>query len=458
MLYRLIFLSGGRTSERVTVTEEPLVLGRDADCTVVIPDPEVARKHAVLQQKDDELFIRDLGSMNRILVNKREVRETRLKHGDEIELGRTRLVVQALMQAEVEGQAGGQRRRHRAAWAVAALLFIGTLLVLSARYVPRGGRDDETVEAAPLPAPTATTAAAKAPAPEDLRGLRDDILAIQETVKTLALKNAAAPAPTAASVLPTLPAPRSPRTPRQEAEELIVAAREAVASQHYEQADQLLAHIQHIDPEFLPAYELRAQSFETQGKRGEAAAQWSQVLQLSLESPLYQKAVAERIRLSQAAAAVPGPGETVLKIASVEQSRFQATEDYDEMRVLSIVVAPAQPGLRIEREAVRVECEFFDRDATRGDIAPTAARVTQETARPNATWARDAEQVLSATYLVPRGLRARQDLEGSPARYHGYRVRVYYRDQLQDESAMPKTLLVQEAKAAGPPGLTAPTP
>jgi hypothetical protein len=45
--------------------------------------------------------------------------------------------------------------------------------------------------------------------------------------------------------------------------------------------------------------------------------------------------------------------------------------------------------------------------------------------------------------MVPKGLRARQDLEGSPARYHGYRVRVYYRDQLQDESAMPKTLLVQ---------------
>ena len=88
MIYRLIFLSGPRTGERITITEEPMVVGRDADCAVTVPDLEVARKHAALQQKDDELFIRDLGSMNRILVNKREVREGRLKHGDEIELGR----------------------------------------------------------------------------------------------------------------------------------------------------------------------------------------------------------------------------------------------------------------------------------------------------------------------------------------------------------------------------------
>lgn len=455
MLYRLIFLSGPRTGERITATEEPMVLGRDADCAVAIPDPEVARRHAAVQQKDEELFIRDLGSMNRILVNKREVRETRLKHGDELELGRTRLVVQALMQAEVEGEGGGTRRRYRAAWAVAALLFIGTLLVLSARYVPRGVENQ--AEAAP-PAVATNAAPAPAPASADLRGLRNDILAIQETVRTLAQKNAAAPAPTAASVLPTLPAPKSPRTPRQEAEELIVAAREAVVSHHFQEADQLLAHIQHLDPEFLPAYELRAQAFEEQGRRGEAAAQWSQVLQRSLESPLYQKAVAERIRLSQAAAPVPAPEDHVLKIASVEQSRFQASDDYDEMRVLNIVVSPAQAGLRIDREAVRVECEFFDRDSTFGDVAPTAARVTQETLAPGAAWGRDAEQVLSATYVVPKGLRARQDLEGRPATYHGYRIRVYYRDHLQDESAMPKALLAHREEPEAAAGQAAATP
>lgn len=448
MLYRLIFLSGPRTGERITAGEDPLVLGRDADCGVVVPDPEVARKHAEVRQNDEELFIRDLGSMNRILVNKREVRESRIKHGDEIELGRTRLVVQALMQAEVEGQGPGTRRRDRAAWAVAALLCIGILLVLSARYVPRGA-EEQAAPATPIDAPTSAAAKAGAPAPPDLRGLRDEILAIQETVKTIAQKKAdSTPAATAASILPTLPAPKSPRTPRQEAEELIVAAREAVAGRHFDEADQLLAHIQHIDPDYLPAYELRAKAFEEQDRRGEAAAQWSQVLQRSLESPMYQKAVSERIRLSQAAAPAPAQGELALKIASVEQSRFQAGEDYDEMRVLNIVVAPAQAGLRIDRDAVRIECEFFDRNTALGDIAPTEARVTRETPAPHTAWGHDGEQVLSATYMVPKGLRAKQDLEGRPTAYHGYRVRVYYRDHLQDESAMPKALLALQSGPA----------
>ena len=176
------------------------------------------------------------------------------------------------------------------------------------------------------------------------------------------------------------------------------------------------------------------------GRRGESAAQWSEVLRRSIESPLYQKAVAERIRLSEAAAPEPAPDVPVLKIAQMQQTRFQASDDYDEMRVLNIGLSPAQPGVRMDRDAVQVEVIFYDRDPDTGAVEPTEAKVSQETTEPTAAWGRDTEKLVSATYLVPTDLRAAQRAEARNRVFHGYRVRVFYRGRLQDEAAMPKSL------------------
>lgn len=446
MIYRLIFLNGPRTGERITVAEQPMCFGADPDCTVMVQDAEMARRHAEIFQKGDELFIRDLGSMNKILVNKREVQESRLKHGDEFELGRTRFVVQALVQAEVEGRAAGRRKRRQATWAIAASLLVGLVLALSARYVPRG--PDAPIETSGLqPAPTNTSVITRAAATvppaltEDLRILREDLRAIQDTVKTLG-----APAPAAPGTLPTLTPPRSPRSPREEAEELIGAARDARKGGHHAEADRLLAHIQHIDPDFLPAYEERAALFEAQGRKGEAAAQWSEILRRSIESPIYQKAVAERIRLSQAAP--PESTAPALRIASVEQNRFPQAEDYDEMRMLKIVLATAEPGQRIDPGAVRVEINFYDRGLATDGIAPTEGRISQQTLDAAPAWGSVTEHVLSATCVIPKGLRARQAESGEARAYHGYHVRVFYRDQLLDETAQPRNLLADLAPDA----------
>ncbi len=442
MIYRLIFLNGPRTGERITVTEQAMTFGTAADCAVVVPDSEMALRHAEVFQKGDELFIRDLGSMNKILVNKREAQESRLKHGDEFDLGRTRLVVQALVQAEVAGAGAGRRTRRQATWALAALLLIGLVLALSARYVPRGS--DAPLETSGLqPAPADSNVVIRAPAPlppaltEDLRTLREDLRAIQSAVNSLGATSAAPP-----GALPTLTPPRSPRTPREEAEELIAAAREAAAADLHAEADRLLAHIQHIDPDFLPAYEERARLLERQGRAGEAAAQWSEILRRSIETPLYQKAVAERIRLSQV-----GPGQALAeaaekaRIAAVEQSRFPANDDYDDMRMLKIVVAAPAPDQRLDHEALRVEVTFYDHDPATGEIEPTAGRVTQQVVEPAAAWGAVGECVLTATCVVPKGMRREQAAAGRARAYHGYHVRLLYKDRPLDETAQPRTLL-----------------
>lgn len=447
MIYRLIFLNGSRTGERITVTEQPMCFGTEPDCAVRVEDTEVARRHAEVFQKGDELFIRDLGSMNKILVNKREVQEARLKHGDEFELGRTRLVVQALVQAEVEGRNRARRRRRQATWAVAALLLIGLVLALSARYVPRGpDAEIETSGLEPTPENTNATTRASAPVPpaltEDIRTLREDLRVIQDTVKLLG----ATPPPPPTS-LPTLTPPRSPRTPREEAEELIVAAREARTTGHFTEADRLLAHIQNLDPDYLPAYEERAQLFEDQSRNGDAAAQWSEILRRSIESPLYQKAVAERIRLSQFNA--PQPETPELHIASVQQSRFPATADYDEMRVLKIIVQ-SDSSIRLNPDDLRLEVTFYDRNPDTGGIEPSRGRISQQTSELTPEWGAAAERVLTATCVIPKGLRAEQSANGEPRTYHGYYVRLLYLDQKLDEAAQPRQLLAIAATNTEP--------
>ena len=81
-----------------------MTVGRDPGCVIHLDDEEVAHRHAIFEHNDAGLVVRDLGTMNRVLVNKREVREAHLRHGDEIEIGRTRFLVQALLQTEVEGR------------------------------------------------------------------------------------------------------------------------------------------------------------------------------------------------------------------------------------------------------------------------------------------------------------------------------------------------------------------
>ena len=42
MIYRLVILNGDRRGERITVTEEPMSIGRGETCDIRFDDPEVA--------------------------------------------------------------------------------------------------------------------------------------------------------------------------------------------------------------------------------------------------------------------------------------------------------------------------------------------------------------------------------------------------------------------------------
>ena len=73
------------TSSREAVT----VIGRSRRCDIVLTDPNVSRQHAEIRRQDDGFMLLDLGSTNGTRVNRRDVKQVVLQHGDRIELGTT---------------------------------------------------------------------------------------------------------------------------------------------------------------------------------------------------------------------------------------------------------------------------------------------------------------------------------------------------------------------------------
>jgi hypothetical protein len=68
------------------------VVGRSRRCDIVLTDPNVSRQHAEIRRQGDGFMLIDLGSTNGTRVNRRDVKQVVLQHGDRIELGTTELL------------------------------------------------------------------------------------------------------------------------------------------------------------------------------------------------------------------------------------------------------------------------------------------------------------------------------------------------------------------------------
>ena len=77
--------------------EDVTVLGRSRRCGIVLTDPNVSREHAEVRRQGDGFMLRDLGSTNGTRLNRRDVKQAVLQHGDRIELGTTELVFERLL-------------------------------------------------------------------------------------------------------------------------------------------------------------------------------------------------------------------------------------------------------------------------------------------------------------------------------------------------------------------------
>lgn len=76
------------------VGDRTVILGRSAECDIVVPQDSVSRRHARFSRTGDGWKITDLGSKNGVRVNTFKVDEQRLRDGDRIDLGTVRIHVE----------------------------------------------------------------------------------------------------------------------------------------------------------------------------------------------------------------------------------------------------------------------------------------------------------------------------------------------------------------------------
>ena len=82
----VMFRSNGEPRD-FPLNPETTCVGRKNDCDIRIPVTEVSRRHAEFKIKDEEVFVKDLGSSNGTYVNNKRVKQSSLSAGDHVVIG-----------------------------------------------------------------------------------------------------------------------------------------------------------------------------------------------------------------------------------------------------------------------------------------------------------------------------------------------------------------------------------
>lgn len=170
----------------VPLIKAQTVVGRAADSDLVLDDPSVSRRHALIERQGQSLVIRDLGSSNGLTLDGRRVESLELTLGRVVRLGQVELVLASAAPLETPtaapgqatvvqtgaaaaargsvpaakaGQAGKSRRLLVVAGAAGSAVILLVILISA-----MGGKKSEPVPT-PSAAPPASVAAPVTPAP-----------------------------------------------------------------------------------------------------------------------------------------------------------------------------------------------------------------------------------------------------------------------------------------------------
>lgn len=88
----LIATRGALSGSRYLLDEDEVTVGRDPRADILLDDSTVSRQHAVFRRKNGAYTVIDAGSLNGTYVNRQRVDKATLKNGDEIMIGKFRLI------------------------------------------------------------------------------------------------------------------------------------------------------------------------------------------------------------------------------------------------------------------------------------------------------------------------------------------------------------------------------
>ncbi|MGH8889520.1 MAG: FHA domain-containing protein [Acidothermaceae bacterium] len=88
----LVVRRGPNAGSRFLLDADVTTAGRHPESDIFLDDVTVSRRHAEFRKGDDGFAVRDVGSLNGTYVNRERIDETTLQGGDEVQIGKFRLV------------------------------------------------------------------------------------------------------------------------------------------------------------------------------------------------------------------------------------------------------------------------------------------------------------------------------------------------------------------------------
>jgi len=88
----LVVRRGPNAGSRFLLDSDLTLVGRHPESDIFLDDVTVSRRHAEFYRQDGEFLVRDVGSLNGTYVNRERIEELRLSGGDEVQVGKFRLV------------------------------------------------------------------------------------------------------------------------------------------------------------------------------------------------------------------------------------------------------------------------------------------------------------------------------------------------------------------------------
>ena len=83
---------GPNAGARFLLDHDVTTSGRHPDSDIFLDDVTVSRRHAEFHRESGVFTVRDVGSLNGTYVNRERVESATLSNGDEVQIGKFRLV------------------------------------------------------------------------------------------------------------------------------------------------------------------------------------------------------------------------------------------------------------------------------------------------------------------------------------------------------------------------------
>ncbi len=88
----LVVQRGPSAGSRFLLDTDEVAAGRHPESDIFLDDVTVSRRHAVFRRTSDGYLVADVGSLNGTYVNRDRIDEVLLSGGDEVQIGKYRLV------------------------------------------------------------------------------------------------------------------------------------------------------------------------------------------------------------------------------------------------------------------------------------------------------------------------------------------------------------------------------